>query len=294
LIADTQKRYSNPSIDCVDIEAIYNAILLLFEREMLEISPFVASWHPELEKIKDADEIFESIMLRMRLRLKELTSIKDERSVDYLKPIINLAKQQNRLFIATLNYDYAIELLSRANGIACDTGIEGWMENEAFDYPNEGIQLIRLHGANYWYWSENGTRTYDERLPHRLIRAQPQFDVESPMTVLVETPMAIFGQRNKLTTEGPFLDLLKQFDKQLQQTGLLTVIGYSFRDAHINFYISKYLNQYRGKIKVVDPNFETSDVEYVRDLRELRGIRPEQVDVIEKYTGEALKELYPT
>jgi hypothetical protein len=105
-----------------------------------------------------------------------------------------------------------------------------------------------------------GTRTYDERLPHRLIRVQQQFDVELPMTALVETPMAIFGQRNKLTTEGPFLDLLRHFDEQLQQTDLLTVIGYSFRDEHINFYISKYLNQYRGKIRVVDPNFETSDV----------------------------------
>lgn len=113
------------------------------------------------------------------------------------------------------------------------------------------------------------------------------------MSVLVEPPMVIFGQRNKLTVEGPFLELLKQFDEQLQRTDLLTVIGYSFRDTHINFYITKYLNQYKGKIRIVDPNFDTMDVEYVKDLREFQKVRPEQIEVIKKYTGEALRELYP-
>jgi NAD-dependent SIR2 family protein deacetylase len=292
LIAAAKKRYSDLSIDCVDIEALYNAILLLSERDTLEISPFVESWHPYLDEIEDADETFKRIMLWMKLKLKGLTLINDEKRVDYLKPILNLAKHQNKLFIATLNYDYAIELLSRINGIACDTGIESWMEKGWFDYPNNGIQLIRLHGSNYWLWSED-VMTYDERLPHRLIRVQPQFDVELPMSVLVEPPMVIFGQRNKLTAEGPFLDLLKKFDEQLQRTDILTVIGYSFRDPHINFYITKILIQYGRKIRIVDPNFETSDVKYVNDLRELRKTRPQQIEIIEKYTGDALKELYP-
>jgi NAD-dependent SIR2 family protein deacetylase len=292
LIADARKRYSDSSIDCVDIEALYNAILLLSERDKLEISPFVQSWHPELEKIKDPDEIYQRIMLWMKLKLRGLTLIEDERRVDYLKPILNLVRQQNKLFIATLNYDYSIELLSRANGIVWDTGIESWISKGVFDYPNNGIQLIKLHGSNYWLWSE-GVSTYDERLPHNRIKILPQFDDELPVTALVYTPMVLFGHRNKLTAEGPFLDLLKQFDEQLQQTDLLTVIGYSFRDAHINFYISKYLNQYRGKITIVDPNFETSDVEYVRYLRDLKENRLDQVDSIGKYTSEALQELYP-
>lgn len=291
LIAHAQK--SDSSVDSVDIEALYNAILLLSERDTLEISPFVESWHPELAKIKDADKIFKSIMLWMALKLEDLTSIKDKQSVDYLKPILNLVRRQNKLFIATLNYDYTIELLSKENGIAHDTGIESWTRKGVFDYPNNGIQLIKLHGSNYWYWSTNETRTFDERLPHREIRVKPDFDKKLRMSVLVEPPMVIFGQRNKLTVEGPFLELLKQFDEQLRQTDLLTVIGYSFRDSHINFYITKYLNQYKGKIRIVDPNFDKSDVEYVQVLREFQKDRPTQIEVIKKYTGEALKGLYP-
>jgi NAD-dependent SIR2 family protein deacetylase len=292
LIADSQKKHSDPTIDCVDIEALYNAILLLSERDTLEISPFVESWDAYLEKLEDADKIFERSMLWMKLMLRELTSIKDEHRVDYLKPILNLAKHQNRLFIATLNYDYAIELFSRANGIACDTGIKSWNGKWIFDCPNDGIHLIKLHGSNYWLWSKD-VATYDERLPHPQIRVNLNFDEEPPTTFLVEEPMVIFGQRNKLTAEGPFLALLKHFDEQLQQNDILTVVGYSFRDTHINFYISKFLNQDVGKIRVIDPNFEASDVEYVQYLRKFREIRPEQIEVIEKYTGDALKELYP-
>ncbi|HXQ72760.1 MAG TPA: hypothetical protein VN844_19840, partial [Pyrinomonadaceae bacterium] len=48
LIAAARKRSSNPALDCVDIEELYNAILLLSEREKLEISPFVESWLPGL------------------------------------------------------------------------------------------------------------------------------------------------------------------------------------------------------------------------------------------------------
>lgn len=103
LIADARRRYSDPAIDIVDVEAIYNAILLLSERETMEISPFVESWHPYLAKITDADNIFWNIMFRMRKMLEELTLIADETKVDYLKPIINLARHQGRLCVATLN-----------------------------------------------------------------------------------------------------------------------------------------------------------------------------------------------
>lgn len=292
LIAAARMSTSDPSIDCVDVEELYNAILLLSERDKLEIFPFVESWHPDLSKIKDLDELLWSIMLRMEMMLEELTLIEDGKKLDYLKPILNLAKRHKRLFIATLNYDNGIELLSRVGGISCDTGIESWTKKGVFEFPNDGIELIKLHGSNYWFWSK-GVRTYDERLPHSKIRFKSHFDEKLPTSILVETPMVIFGQRNKLTAEGPFLDLLKQFDEQLQQTEILTVVGYSFRDPHINFYISKFLNRYGGKIRIVDPSFETSDVEYVKYLRDLQKNRPDQIEIIKKYAGDALKDLYP-
>jgi len=290
LIADAQKRSGDPSIDCVDVEALYNAILLLFERDELEISPFVQSWLPELATI--SKDVLDSIMLRIEMMLEELASIKDEAKVEYLSPILNLARRQRRLFIASLNYDNGIELLSRAKGMPCDTAIEEWKKTGVLNYPNDGINLIKLHGSVYWLWSKDA-RTYDERLPHRLIRTKSHFDEKLPLTVLVETPMVIFGRHNKLTAEGPFLDLLKRFDEQLQKSDLLTVVGYSFRDSHINFYISKFLNQYGGRIRIVEPGFKASNVDYIEHLRVFSTMRPDQIEIVHRYTGDALKLLYP-
>jgi hypothetical protein len=39
-------------------------------------------------------------------------------------------------------------------------------------------------------------------------------------------PAVIFGQRNKLTAEGPFLDLLRAFREELSRSTSLTVVGY--------------------------------------------------------------------
>jgi hypothetical protein len=52
----------------------------------------------------------------------------------------------------------------------------------------------------------------------------------------------IFGGRNKLTAEGPFLDLLIKFRNVLSQHSHLIVLGYSFRDQHINRCIVRWFD----------------------------------------------------
>ncbi len=70
-------------------------------------------------------------------------------------------------------------------------------------------------------------------------------------------PAVVFGQRNKLTAEGLFLDLLRSFRDGLAGADRLTVVGYSFRDPHINEYLSQWLNEDEGRrIRVINPGFE--------------------------------------
>jgi hypothetical protein len=58
-----------------------------------------------------------------------------------------------------------------------------------------------------------------------------------------------------LTAEGPFLDLLKAFNDELEGADTLTVIGYSFSDPHINVYIGDWLNRSETHLlRVVDPS----------------------------------------
>lgn len=297
LVADAQKRYGDPTIDCVDFELLYNALLQIADYDSPEIAPFVETWDPFIKGNITPDRLW-NIRLRMSRTLEELAMIQDEKKVEYLKPILNLIKKRKRLVVATLNYDNAVELLAGDNSVAYDTGIKHWIEKGAFDFSGDGIKLLKLHGSVYWRWTGDIT-TYDLRMPHRQIRYIEHYTDRFKMMVAVETPMVIYGQRNKLTTEGIFLDLLRQFDEELSNSDLLTVIGYSFRDEHINFYIKKLLNRDENNvIRIVMPDFETSTVESVEQLRNFRIRRPSQIVIEDKFdlktfTTDALNKLYP-
>lgn len=296
LVADAQKRYRKPAIDCVDFELLYNALLQIAEYDSPEITPFVETWDPYIKGNITPERLW-NIRLRMRLTIEELAMIEDEKKVEYLKPILNLVEKQKRLVMATLNYDNAVELLAGDNSIPYDTGIKDWIEKGAFDFSGDGIKLLKLHGSVYWRWTEDIT-TYDVRMPHRQIRYIEHYTDRLRWTAAVETPMVIYGQRNKLTTEGIFLDLLRQFDEELGNSDYHTVIGYSFRDEHINFYIKKFLNRDGNNvIRIVMPDFETSIVEFVEQLRNFRIRRPAQIVIEDKFnpkifTADALNTLY--
>ncbi len=290
----------NPKEDCVDVESLYNALLLLEERDSLEIARFVEEWKPGLAAIPEAPAHFKEIRYRMTGMLEELTTIKDANRVEYLAPILNLAQRQNNLFVATLNYDNAVELLCENRNISWDTGIKAWEKNGAIQYNNHTIKLIKLHGSCYWYWTDPGTSLAGDAMPSPIIYSKSSLNEAKRFMVLDDTNMVIFGQRNKLTTEGPFLDLLRVWDEQLANTNILTVIGYSFRDPHINHFIRKFLKAGGGnELRVVNPTFETLDVPFAELLRDRRNAGTINLKVIDKVAGDpmqftenALKKLY--
>ena len=78
----------------------------------------------------------------------------------------------------------------------------------------------------------------------------------------------VFGQRNKLTVEGPFLDLLRDFRDGLAESDRLMVVGYFFRDLYIDEYLSQWLNEYHGRrIRVIDPGFGGNGGRYAEELK---------------------------
>jgi hypothetical protein len=106
-------------------------------------------------------------------------------------------------------------------------------------------------------------------------------------------PGLIFGQRNKLTADGPYLDLLRQFQYQLSQSKSLIVVGYSFRDEHINTYISQWLNSSwasANKITIVDPYLSKLTCEYMQILK---WLPKERLNLIESPAIVALPSLFP-
>lgn len=232
---------------------------------------------------------FHRIADAMIVTLKDMVWIDDAARVVHLKPVLNLARRQGRLVVATLNYDNGIELVTSAHGVVCNTGIDEWSQTGTFDFTSTGVHLIKLHGSIDWTWQRDARGT-ERMMPHSVIRRIDGATMKNNSN----RPAVVFGQRNKLTAEGPFLELLRSFQQELARSQTLTVVGYSFRDPHINTYISQWLNQSpEHRIQIVDPGFETSTVDYVHDLQRLRSTRLEQVRAINVGAGDALKSMYP-
>jgi hypothetical protein len=298
----------------INVEELFSAVELLSQRNQLEASPFVGSWHPMVDILDDRysdhfahryypsqeyrfwntlripvagygrGEVFLAAVEEMVKRLRNIVWIDDPAKVDYLAPIAALARQQGSLAVATLNYDNGIELMSKACELPCATEITEWSTRQSFLYDNEGISLLKLHGSVDW--SVTATKPDAERKfpTYTICEVRPNDDNKA------YAPALVFGQRNKLKSEGPFLDLLGAFRRKLSDAEKLTIVGYSLRDGHVNEEIKRWVNlRPDAKIRIVDPGFNTTGHSFGSELARCCTTG---LEIIREKAGAALRRLY--
>lgn len=272
----------------LDVERVFAAVELLSERRTLEVSPFVASWHPAVDAWDEADKSFVSYDADIQKALssspssgritQQLNRLVDSRmntahsgatyatlarrmvaelreilrvtrkDVSYLSPLVELGRRQGGLTVATLNYDLSVERAAEANGVELDTGIDSWLTDGHWVWPAAGIRLLKLHGSIDWVWEHIDPEPGE--LPREAVRVIPDPDEEH------EHPALVFGNRGKLRAKGPFLGLLSEFEALLEKAGQLVAIGYSFRDEHVNEAIRAWIGDRRSnELLVVDPHW---------------------------------------
>jgi len=183
----------------------------------------------------------------MLTQLRELVAT-TPKDVSYLAPLTE-ASQDNGLTVATLNYDLSIEQSATIVGAPCATGVEGWLRTGRWEWPTEGIRLLKLHGSIDWIWAE--TQDRPGHLPQRAIFLEQELEKGHHWE-----PALVFGQRGKLRAEGPFLSLLGELETLMSEADRLVIIGYSFRDEHVNEIIQRWTSEDIARtITVVDPNW---------------------------------------
>jgi hypothetical protein len=260
-----------------------NAVQALGSRRTLEISPFIANWHPFVERIErqgpswsspkrnleerlanmvkgeafwrsDISQVAEAIInliepsgqqhfqrlsREMIQALVAELEVTDVAKLDYLMPIVNLAKRQPILTIGTLNYDLTLESIFETASVALPDTVDSWSEKGFVEVPVGG-----------------------PRLPVSAVRRRTATD-QDPVH-----PALIFGGRNKLQADGPYLDLLRAFAADLEEAQELVVVGYSFRDDHVNTTIRTWFNRdSRRTLTVIDPAFDKSQESFVGTLK---------------------------
>ena len=194
-----------------------------------------------------ADDMLRALRRVLRLRRRD--------RVNYLRPLVELARRQSSLSIATLNYDRTIEQLADNESIPYATAIDEWRTRRVVDWGKEPIQLLKLHGSIDWVFTE-------ERQPHELpFHDIHVIDPKRPEDEFL-TPAIVFGEGGKLRAEGPFLELLLAWANAMEKAQSLLIVGYSFRDDHVNELIARWFNpDQQRRIVFVSPwTPQSSDV----------------------------------
>ena len=292
----------------VNIEHLISALRLLSDRETHEAAPFVASWLPGAEGFPDShwrsasgkliDSLDEGFRAGFRSTgagrkfAKELEAYLDARDVvssgvfqeaeqklltylvsvlsghthvRYLQPLAQLAKRQGGLDVLTLNYDRTVEAMAEGRRIRVDTAIDSWSPGRpmTFDSHHKGINLIKLHGSVDWVIdrSRNSAESPTVRLKKNGRFADPS------------DPWVVVGDREKLGTGGPILQLLRAAEAAMARADTLVVVGYSFSDHHVNALISDWMQaDPRRSLRIVDPGWQPARG-FTGDLVELYGVK---------------------
>lgn len=286
----------------IDVEDLFTAVQMLSERESLEIAPFV-QWSPALmsqgggslppffdkdfkegvlkdrafkgpgemitkalealtgSKSASTDQLYARLQARLLSELTALVSVTDK-EVDYLYPLLQM--RDNPVEIATLNYDRSIELLCERREVRLDTGISGWTGGGDWNWnENAEVHLLKIHGSIDW-------RIREEKglggLPETKVVTVGDPQADSGYSYNNSLPGVVFGARGKLRADGPFLSMLREFENMLTRADRLLVVGYSFRDAHINVALTRWINSASSRdITVIDPAFNSDPRVYRRE-----------------------------
>lgn len=301
LIAQDAAAGKSP-FESLDVERVFAAVELLAGRRDLEVSAFVSSWHPAVDQwdkarvpaffnqrlqkaildgrgLNRADKVLTSLVDQMarggegavyrdlsRLMISSLERLIaiTPKDVSHLAPLVDAAAEApGGLTIATLNYDLSVEGAAEFRPLPLATGIEEWQRTRQWRWPQAGIRLLKLHGSIDWQWADEEASPWE--LQNQVIEVLP------PEALGREhdhrrRPVLVFGARGKLDTQGPFRSLLGEWERQLKAASHLIVLGYSFRDDHVNQAVTDWLNLREGsELTLVSPNEELP--EYVQKLQ---------------------------
>lgn len=312
----------------VDVEDLFTAIQMLAARDNLEVAPFIYSWNPWLATsdqplperlpwswersfrlaVKDDRDAPQSLARTFEEGVKALTGrapsenvfvrlekemiaslrkrVEVKKCVDYLRPLVQ--DRDGPVQVATLNYDQSVELMATRNGFDIDTGIEAWTGDFEWYWRKDAeIKLLKLHGSTNWFIGLNREMPGPLEEDRVIVSTEPRFNLTQSDSLCV-----VFGRRGKLRSEGPFLAMLREFDQFLAVSDRLVIVGYSFRDEHINLSIRRWFNRTNSpEVVIVDPSFPKplNDLwilqPFLRELVEAMSYRPNMTSALRLKRG---------
>ena len=186
---------------------------------------------------------------------------------DYLKPLLEGSTPESPTIIATLNYDNTVEHAAQRSGLEWSYGLVPGLRSvlEALVAQRKPVMLLKLHGSANWRLHRLGSGQHDD------VVADNDVEVSSMDATAWShggEPALIFGDRQKLSADYPFFDMFLAFRDALQKARSVLVIGYSFRDDHVNSALRAWFSRDDAhNLEIVDPGWGTLEPVVRRALR---------------------------
>jgi NAD-dependent SIR2 family protein deacetylase len=206
--------------------------------ESRDIAAIVQTWCPDIAEYLDSrrhriqGSPLQRAIDQLWHALVDIYSLGEAPNQPKFKYLAALASELRGQAIVTLNYDDALEHMQSwvmSFRIVSAPDPEPAVPGDPLTRP---LRLIKLHGSLDWS-RDNATGDVSPLPPTVSFRHTAEAWVG-------HTPGIIFGAGNKLRPDGPYLTLYQQFLDALARAHQVVVIGYSFRDAHVNEALRKW------------------------------------------------------
>jgi len=181
----------------------------------------------------------------------------DDTLAHILDQLFNMVrKASHEIHIFTTNYDRAIEEYCSRKNRKCRC-IDGFNTDEfsgrrlwtgTYSYPLvediTNVYLYKLHGSLNW----KKHKIYGIEATSEERRSNDPNYIENLLVYPTVSP------KDEVIEPEPYNTIRTEFKKYLEAVDLCIIIGFSFRDEHINTVFSDFLK--RGKIVVISPSAE--------------------------------------
>ena len=182
----------------------------------------------------------------IRAKLEDI----NKASADYLSPFQGLINDGS-IEIFSLNYDGVIDLFCENFNIGYSDGFTPFWDPSSFDISNNIVKIFKLHGSLYWFKSTSGKIV---KIPVKGLKLDKVKYISDDLL----DEMMIYPTLQKEKYSEIYAWLSNKFVSTLNQSNLLVVIGYSFRDEDITSNIQQAL-EYNEDLWtiIVSPNAQT-------------------------------------
>ena len=146
----------------------------------------------------------------------------------------------------TLNYDtlledaLSLEKVTLADGF--NGGVTGWWNGNAYNSKEVMARVFKIHGSVDWCLLD------DDVLPRRIRHSLKDDNGNEPVLIW---PAATKYRESQRDPFAQILNIMRQILRPLQNEIILTIIGYSFGDSHINDELNKALIEAEGRLTII-------------------------------------------